>query len=85
MSDVDGMLDELHQISLTSKSRDKGAQREAVLRRAVRAMAPWELKWFVNLLIRETNIKMDYRSILPALHPDALTVFQSNTDLDEVC
>lgn len=85
VAEVDHMLHRLHVVNRSGSKTDKSEKRKAIMREAVQAMAPWELRWFVSIVLKFLHIRMDYRSILPALHPDALAVFQSNADLNDVC
>lgn len=56
-----------------------------ILRRCVHNMTAGELKWFVRIILRDLKVGASERTILGAMHPDAMETFNSCSDILRVC
>lgn len=48
-------------------------------------MKPTEIKWLVRIILRDLKVGVSERTVLSAMHPDAMEQFNSCSDILRVC
>ena len=76
--DVNALLDEL-------SHADSPARKNAVLTRVVRGFNALEQKWLTRVITKDMKLGVSHATVLSRLHPSAMQVLNTTTDLVHVC
>ncbi|GAA6040368.1 hypothetical protein JCM8097_007579 [Rhodosporidiobolus ruineniae] len=87
---VNQLLDELSHMKGNTfgpdgKKKSIGVEHARLLKSCVQKMTPTEMKWFIRIILRDLKIGMGEKTILNQLHPDAVDVFNTCSDIKRVC
>ncbi|GAA5899174.1 hypothetical protein JCM5296_000357 [Sporobolomyces johnsonii] len=91
--DVEGVNDILDELSRTgSKTTEEDAKKRMplneharILERCVSLMTPIEMKWLIRIILRDLKIGMGEKAIFNQVHPDAMEIFNTCSDIKRVC
>ncbi|GAA5858831.1 hypothetical protein JCM8547_005005 [Rhodosporidiobolus lusitaniae] len=56
-----------------------------IIRTCIKTLTPSEMKWLIRIILRDLKIGMGEKSILSAVHADAMEVFNTCSDIKRVC
>ncbi|GEM06078.1 DNA ligase [Rhodotorula toruloides] len=90
IDEINETLDGLSQTRGTTtdangQKRGMQAEHARILRRCVSKMTPAEMKWFIRIILRDLKIGMGEKTIFNQLHPDAMDLFNTCSDIKCVC
>ncbi|GAA5924604.1 hypothetical protein JCM1841_003439 [Sporobolomyces salmonicolor] len=91
--DVEGVNDILDELSRTgSKATEEDGKKRMplteharILKRCVSLMTPIEMKWLIRIILRDLKIGMGEKTIFNQVHPDAMELFNTCSDIKRVC
>ncbi|BGP52608.1 DNA ligase (ATP) [Rhodotorula sphaerocarpa] len=85
---INNVLDQLSKttsIGLNGEKRPLAVEHARILRRCVNTMTPGEMKWLIRIILRDLKIGVGEKTIFDRLHPDAMAVFNTCSDIMKVC
>ncbi|GAA5955325.1 hypothetical protein JCM8115_001915 [Rhodotorula mucilaginosa] len=85
---VNEVLDKLsstRSVGEDGQKRSLAAEHAKILKRCVATMTPGEMKWLIRIILRDLKIGVGEKTILDRLHPDAMSVFNTCSDIMKVC
>ncbi|GAA5885480.1 hypothetical protein JCM3774_003364 [Rhodotorula dairenensis] len=85
---VNEVLDNLSSITSVGEDgqrRSLAAEHAKILKRCVATMTPGEMKWLIRIILRDLKIGVGEKTIFDRLHPDAMSVFNTCSDIMRVC
>ncbi|GAA5981421.1 hypothetical protein JCM10908_004104 [Rhodotorula pacifica] len=88
---IDSINDVLDKLSQTTslgedgQKRSLAAEHAKILKRCVTNMTPGEMKWLIRIILRDLKIGVGEKTIFDRLHPDAMSVFNTCSDIKHVC
>ncbi|PRQ77013.1 ATP dependent DNA ligase domain-domain containing protein [Rhodotorula toruloides] len=90
IDEINETLDELSHtrgttIDANGQKRGMQAEHARILRRCVSKMTPAEMKWLIRIILRDLKIGMGEKTIFNQLHPDAMDLFNTCSDIKRVC
>lgn len=85
---VNEVLDKLsttRSVGEDGQKRSLAAEHAKILKRCVATMTPGEMKWLIRIILRDLKIGVGEKTIFDRLHPDAMSVFNTCSDIMKVC
>ncbi|ORY90116.1 ATP dependent DNA ligase domain-domain-containing protein [Leucosporidium creatinivorum] len=68
------------------KKAPKVLEKQAkILKECIAKMTPMEMKWFIRIILRDLKVGVSERTVFGALHPDAMHLFNTCSDIKKVC
>ncbi|GAA5972708.1 hypothetical protein JCM11641_002986 [Rhodosporidiobolus odoratus] len=86
---VNRVLDELSHSSGSigpgGKKRGLQTEHNRIIRECITRLTAEEMKWLIRIILRDLKIGMGEKTIFDQLHPDAMEVFNTCSDVKRVC
>ncbi|KAL8278487.1 hypothetical protein RQP46_009177 [Phenoliferia psychrophenolica] len=89
IDDVNRILDQLSvagsNVGANGQKRSLGAEHARILKECVETMPAVEHKWLIRIILKDLKIGLGERGVFQALHPDAMELFNTCSDILRVC
>ncbi|GAA5828242.1 hypothetical protein JCM11251_002654 [Rhodosporidiobolus azoricus] len=88
IDDVNSILDDLSHttgIGADGQKLSLGAEHARLIKACIQKMTAGEMKWMIRIILRDLKIGIGEKTIFNQLHPDAMEVFNTCSDIKRVC